>query len=244
MRLIQQIYEPKRLLLAWQASSDAQPPNYNKSGKRYIVGELTRDENNGQVNLRYFRNNSSFVEAVDKYDFKGHGAYSANQDSYEDVLEVFLKRIPPRTRSDFEDYLKFFRIAPRLKDEISDFALLGYTGAKLPGDGFSLIYTFENVSPPCEVPIEIAGFRHHQGMDDTPQNFVGADVRFEREPNNEHDCHAVKILSGDKMLGYVPRGQAETFCKWLDEGRSIAGVIERVNGKPDKPNILVIVSVK
>jgi len=52
----------------------------------------------------------------------------------------------------------------RLKPDIhlSNFALLGYPGAKLPSDGFSIIHPFNDAKSEVELILEAAGFRHIQ----------------------------------------------------------------------------------
>ncbi|HEX4044328.1 MAG TPA: hypothetical protein VHZ76_01510 [Gammaproteobacteria bacterium] len=49
--------------------------------------------------------------------------------------------------------------------QISDFALLGYSGAKLLSDGFSIIHPFAHANGPCELLLEAAGYRHIQQSD-------------------------------------------------------------------------------
>ena len=61
---------------------------------------------------------------------------------------------PPRSRGDFGRFLGALRI--KADAEISDFALLGYSGAKLPDDDFTVIHPFENASVPFEFMVVLS----------------------------------------------------------------------------------------
>lgn len=247
MRLLKNIIEPKRLLIAWQkpdgASTSLSNENlsqeYRPKGKRYIVGELVC-KNNREFTLHYFLNTEDFKEAMNQ-GFQGYPAFDISLEYHRNVFDIFARRIPPRSRSDFDEYLKFYRISPGV--EISDFALLGYSGAKLLSDGFSLIHPFENVVLPCELTIEVAGFRYGQGMDKINQEgFLGHEVTIKEEPENEFDQEAIGIFYDDIRIGYINRGQKNTFHNWLQHN-TVKAVIERINGSKLRPNVLLYVWV-
>ena len=80
----------------------------------------------------------------------------------QNVLPSFMKRLPPRSRGDFGRFLDALRIKSEAKDEISNFALLGYSGAKLPDDDFTVIHPFENASVPFELMLPVQGYRHYK----------------------------------------------------------------------------------
>ena len=69
-----------------------------------------------------------------------------------------MRRLPPRNREDFGDYLYLHGLAAPFK--LSDLALLGYTGARLPSDAFALVPEFPVDAGPCEYVMEVAGTRH------------------------------------------------------------------------------------
>src|SRR4051812_28394155 len=125
MHLIQKIIEPKRLLIIWQALQ-----NEIGTGKRYIVGELEHQHNN--TLLRYYLNTPDFKDAI-ALGFKGFVFFDLNQEIHDlNVMGALARRIPPRERTDFDDFLRYNRIEPSVGRTMSDFALLGYTGGKLP----------------------------------------------------------------------------------------------------------------
>lgn len=239
MQLLTNIIEPKRLLLAWQASDATSSPK----GKRYIIGELVRElDHTGNIFFRYMVDSKDFTDAKN-LGFQGYPAFNIESENHQNAFDTFARRIPPRTRSDFQEYLKFLRIDPNVI--ISDFALLGYSGASLPSDAFSFIHPFENVIPPCELVIEIDGFRYHAGQDKKlHDDFKGSEVTIEKEPNNQYDKDAIKICHEGDIIGHIKRGQTEAFSGWIDKNCNIKAVIEKINGIPDRPNVLLYVWVK
>src|SRR5688572_15983913 len=100
MHLIEHIIEPTKLLLAWQSADE-------QHRTRYIVAELKRVGE--EVSLVYLPNTADFIEAQKK----GFTAYPAFQDTnihYHNVLDTFMRRLPPRTRGDFTQYLEGQRL--------------------------------------------------------------------------------------------------------------------------------------
>jgi hypothetical protein len=227
VNLIKHVTDPDRLLLVWQA------PEEGKSRTRFVVGELRQHE--GQVVFRYLLDTDEFKKACAE-GFVCYPAFRKTSQEYtQGVLDSFLRRLPPRKRGDFAKYLEQWRLAPNV--EISDFALLGHTGAKLPNDGFALINPFYNAEPPFEFYIEVAGFRHQPNIsiDDIS---VGMNAVFIAEPDNEHNHDAVRIEVAGKKIGYVSDAQCKAFNSWL--GRySINASVERINGTIDRPLVYI-----
>lgn len=230
MNFIKHIIEPKRLLLAWQG------PEGVDRNKR-IVATLTLLE--GKVELQYIEGED--LNKAREIGFVAHPAFPKPDRVYSDgVLDVFMKRLPPRNREDFIDYLTSLRISPDLRDTISDFALLGYSGAKLPSDGFSIIHPFDDVSVPCELIVEIAGFRYYSGMDMTVQE--GSVVELIPEPNNQFDPLAIMVTLNNAKIGYIGRGQLPAFHRWLNDDK-VTAIIEKINGSQNRPSIMLFITV-
>jgi hypothetical protein len=225
MNLINHINSPNRLLLVWQS-----PEGTGRN--RFVVGEVYIDEQG--YCFRYLVDTEQFGQACTE----GFACYPAfrkiNYEYRDGVLETFLRRVPPRKRGDFGKYLQQWRLAPEI--EISDFALLGHTGAKLPNDGFSLINPFDNIDAPHEFYIEVAGFRY-QGvsLEDITEDML---VDFVSEPENKIDKNAVRIEVAGQKIGYVNKTQSAAFNRWLQR-YSITAYIERINGTTDRPLIYV-----
>jgi hypothetical protein len=244
MSLLTRIIEPNRLLLVWQESENSTAP-YNAGGRRYIVGELTRESvTSNDIRLRYFTGEADFDAACSK-GFDGYPAFKIQQEIHtHDVMAAFARRIPSKARGDFADYLGYWRISLDAGQNMSPFALLGYTGGVLPGDGFSLIHTFEEATPPCELVIEVAGVRHYPAAMQMieAKTLEGRQVEFVREPSNAHDANAICLMVDGDQIGYIKKGQADFFTLWLGKANFSAHV-ERVNGRQEKPSILIFISV-
>jgi hypothetical protein len=229
MNLIEHIQEPNRLYLIWM-------PSDPERRRRYVVGEVARNEE-GEVELQYRVDSQEFEKACKK-GFKGYPAFKTGIATHShSVLETLLRRTPPRSRTDFSKYLRNFRLEPDAN--ISDFALLGYSEAKLPGDGFSILNPFEDAIPPFEFMSEVAGFRHNSKLEDIQ---VGEEVYFAPEPDNEQDSNAVQIISECGRIGYINRIHAPRFLEWLQKYR-VTGVIERVNGTSERPLVYMFIRV-
>lgn len=44
------------------------------------------------------------------------------------------------------------------------------------------------------------------------------EVLLEREPENQYDAYAIKVMIADQHIGYIERGQAAWISPLLDEG--------------------------
>ena len=64
----------------------------------------------------------------------------------------------------------------------------------------------------------IAGFTYWDGLEVFDELKIGSKLKLEAEPSNGHDPDAVKILYGETMLGYVPRGENEEISRFLQLG--------------------------
>jgi len=234
MRHIEHIVEPNRLLLSWQTKT---------KGKRLrmFVAELIRSGDD--ADLVYLQNSEEFSKAQ-SLGFKEYPGFVIKENIYKNVLTSFMKRLPPRSRGDFDRFLGALRIKSEAKDEISDFALLGYSGAKLPDDDFTVIHPFENASPPFELMLPVQGYQYYQ--EQLPLNSLSDDMQacFEVEPDNRYDSEAIKIIINNVIAGYVCRGLTSSFHKWRQAGLTITAYVERINGTQQKPAVYLYVSVK
>lgn len=222
MRKLEHIVEPERLLLSWQ----------DPIGRsRYIVGQITRE--NGGYCFRYLPGHD--LDAAKDKGFKGYFAFRHFDNEYRlGVMESFMSRLPPRNREDFDKFLEYWHIDHKLKTSISDFALLGHTGAALPRDGFRLLPGFPAVER-LQFVVEVAGHRYY----DHACCKIGETVRFSAEPDNEYDPEAVAVTTQDDCrLGYVMHGLGHQFCEWMNSGH-LSGEIVRINGTAECPVVLV-----
>lgn len=225
MRFIEHVFSPTRLLLAWQA-----PEGTDRIQR--VVGELRLVD--GMVSFRYLSDSEDFREAR-KLGFVCHPAFRKLDREYTDgVMSAFQRRIPARSRGDFAEYLEPLRLRPSA--DLSEFRLLAYSGAKLPTDGFSLVWPLAEVYAPGEVLLEVAGFRY-QGVA-IGDLAVGDLVQFRQEPENFVDPRALRIEAGGRRIGYVKRLQRDAVSHWLDH-YEIDATIERINRNAEHPRIFV-----
>jgi hypothetical protein len=232
---ITHIIEPAKLLLSWQASGGL-------DRGRHIVAELRR---RGQdADLVYLEGSPEYAKAKEK-GFPGeYPGFPAGR-NHASVLAAFMRRLPPRHRSDFDRFLEAIRIRPGT--QVSDFALLGYAGGMLPGDDFYIINPFDEAAPPFEFVLMIAGYRYYQK--DVPYEALrpGMPARLEFEPNNRSDPEAVRIVIpgiAESTAGYVPRGLLPQFRRWMMTGLEVNAAVDRKNGMSDRPLVYLFVEVR
>lgn len=233
MNFIDHVLEPKRLLLVWQG------PEGSSRRSRYAVAELVR-QSEDQVRFQYLVDTADFKNACAE-GFINFPAFRKVEQIYDlGVVDTFIRRLPPRTRGDYKQYLEQFRLRPGTS--ISVFALLAYTGAKLPSDGFSIVDPLDDVSQAGELLIEVAGFRH---VAKVPLEALspGDEVEFAPESGNAHDPYAVTVMTHGQKIGYVPRQQARAI-RALQESRSLSARIERLNGSTARPVVYLFAELR
>ena len=69
----------------------------------------------------------------------------------------------------------------------------------------------------------IAGWDHHEGQIADLQ--VDQRVLLTREPENEYDSNAIKVIAGSFMIGYVPKVSNGALALLMDEGRLVEAKI-------------------
>lgn len=185
---------------------------------RRIVAEVVRRPGTGEAVLRYLSGTPEYEIAKDE-GFLGYPAFAPNQKEHSsNVLDSFLRRLPPRKRDDFPEYLERHRLPSSAN--ISDMALLAYTNAKLPSDGFEIYADLAEARPPFELVIEVAGFRHQSAVS-SDDIYIGDPITLKAEPENVHDKDAIAIFYAGSKIGYVDRAQAAAFHVWMRKGYSI-----------------------
>src|SRR4051794_4883741 len=97
---------------------------------RWAVG--LREPAGNQSGLRYFRPGGEFegynqgrkFDNIVRLGYEGYPAFSLKKQHHTvGVLSAFMRRLPPRTRSDFEAFKRQFRLSELV--HVSDFGLLG-----------------------------------------------------------------------------------------------------------------------
>ncbi|MBF0096035.1 MAG: HIRAN domain-containing protein [Magnetococcales bacterium] len=230
MKRIQHIVDPERLLLVWKP-----PLETHESRSNLAVGSIDKDGT-----LLYLTEADDYQKAIEQ-GFTGYPAFSLERMRHDNVLPTFLRRLPPRQRSDFQDFLAYYRLPP--EGTLSDFALLANTGGRLPRDGFSVIPDLSQVKLPCELLLEVVGARHAPAIQEGYRPVVGSAARFQAEPSNAHDPNAVQVLLEDRRVGYVNRLQAKVLNRWLNPETVIDARVDRINGTEERPVIYLLIKV-
>ena len=234
MKHIEHIVEPDRLLLSWQ-------PPVGRDRLRRFVAALVR--NADDADLVYLVDTEDFRLAQEK-GFRDYPGFSADVVEHQGALSAFMKRLPPKTRRDYGVFLKAIRIPEHAREGISDLALLGYSGAKLPDDDFTIVHPFSTAQPPFEFLLGVQGYRYY--TDDFPYDRLEMDMaaEFEAEPENERDSEAIRIMIEGTKVGYVSRGLVTQLKQWMQKGYAITANLERINGTAEKPSIFLFVTVR
>lgn len=195
--------------------------------RRHIVGILKRNATDG---VRF----SYFPKGVEKAQKDGFTAYTEFPDltkTYNgSALEVFGQRIMKSERSDINDFLSFWEISPKFKDD--KYYLLARTQGLNPSDNFEFLADYNPVKG-LSFMTDLAGLSKLNLPKGTLK--VGDELLFEKEPNNEFDKFAVKVNFNGKVVGYIKKIHSRVFYKSAGENLKIKvkaldqnGVIKRI----------------
>jgi hypothetical protein len=226
MRTINTILEPNRLLLTWQPTT---------GGTRYVVAHIDRAPDD-TYSFHYLFGSQDYIHAQTK-GFVGYPAFSIKNEQHTiNVLDPFVRRLPPRKRRDFEEYLAQYLLPSPF--EGSDFALLGYTGAKSPGDGFSLVPDASILDKEGQLLIEVAGTRYMDDLD-LSKVIVGDVVLLVPEPLNQHDANAIAVIHPNGKLGYINKVLCEKLKKKIAR-KKVCAFVAKKNGTPERPLVYLL----
>lgn len=224
------IIEPLALLLVWQSTDESA----SLDRTRRVVGKITC-EKNGAATLSYLVESDDFQAAIAS-GFKGYPGFSTSTTRHTSVtvMEAMMRRLPPRKREDFADYLAVHRLPNPFN--YSDLALLAYTEARLPSDGFSTVAVFDPTDTPCEFILEVAGARYYKPHVD--ELAVGDAVTLNIEHTNPIEPGAIAIFHNENKIGYVNRALIATITSWLSN-KEIRAIVDRKSGSADRPLLYV-----
>jgi predicted metallopeptidase len=100
------------------------------------------------------------------------------------------------------------------------------------------------VKSPFEVPV--AGVTFRPGYPKNLWDIAGAMVEvfgktprviatLVREPQNEHDPNAIKVLVAAEHVGYIPSREAGGLAPLMDAGERWCGLVDRLVISPENP---------
>ena len=237
MHEIKSISEFKIILISWRV-----PFIEGNQRRRYIVARLLR--NGDDADLEYLLGTEDF-EIAAKKGFDGFKRFPISDKKHSNVMEYFSYRLPPKKRADFDTFMKSIGLDVSLKNQISYFQLLGYSGGKLPDDTFNFHIDYSSISLPIQVYIELAGILYQNDWRlNIDKIAVDDQIVLARDMQNSFDSFAVAAYWKNQRIGYIDRVQSKTFSIWIDEGRSIMAYISRKNGTSERPRLYLFVDIQ
>lgn len=188
-----------------------------ESGKQYIVGQLTK---NDQYEFEYCE---EIKEAI-KDGFVPLLCFPDLDKIYSDekLFSIFSSRLPDKKRKDIQKILEKYGLK-----EYDEYLLLKRSGAKLPIDALEFIDPILNVNENVLRVFCVAGAKHYLNCDGincarAVEVTRGDEVFFERDLENRHDKHAVRVLDyAQNLLGYVPRYYSESVSELIEKGNKM-----------------------
>lgn len=68
-------------------------------------------------------------------------------------------------------------------------------------------------------------FRPKSAKDVVAELEIGAEVTLERDPENQYDYNAVKVIVGDEFVGFIPKADNSEIASWLDAGKPYTATV-------------------
>ena len=224
--------QTRRALLAWQPPLAERGPR-----KRFAVADLIQRDDHVAFSYRLAANDLSVARNEGFEFYPGLPLRDYSNDA--SAFGLLRRRLPPAAREDFSEFLEGFGLLPKAR--LTDLSLLAYTGARLTGDGFGVVETFDGFERPFRYVFDVAGFRRYRAH--VPGLSVGEPVTFRADPDNSYDPDAVEIVCRNNVrLGYVNRLQTGPVRAWLSGGKIQAQVF-RDNGRAAYPRLFVLANV-
>lgn len=184
----------KELWLVWKEP---------KTRRRYVVGVLTKHDNNYNFRYKYTKNelkdiNFDFFPGFDNVE----SIYNNNN-----MFDAILSRLPNKNRPDYLNILKEYG----LNENSSEMEILEKTKGRLWTDTYEFVPAFDE----SNVEFEIAGIRHCPGFKKCKDKLkIGDELELKHE-KNDYDRNAVMLLYENYKIGYVPRYYSEQIDKMI-----------------------------
>jgi hypothetical protein len=237
MNEIASITDFATLLISWR-----EPYIERGNRQRYVVAKLTR--NGDDADLEYLVGTEDFEKATQK-GFEGFGRYPISVKRYTKVMDYLSYRLPPKKRADFESFMKSIGLDVSLKDQISYFQLLGYSGGKLPDDSFNFHIDYTNIPLPIQMCTELTGIVYQNNWKSNFETLaIGDQIVLGRDLHNSSDPFAIEACWKNQRIGYIDRVQSKSFTTWISEDRPVSAYIYRKNGTPEWPRLYLFIDIR
>lgn len=176
-----------------------------QSARRHVVGVLKRNTTEG-VRFQYLEDG---VKLAKMEGFAPYPEFPDLSKKYsEHVIETFGQRIIKSERSDIQDFLNFWEIDVKYKDD--KFYLLAHTQGLSPVDNFEFLADYNRIKSLCFMT-DLAGLSVLQLKRQMVQK--GDRLSYTLEPENAHDNFAVKVFKDGQPIGYVKKIHSRVFHK-------------------------------
>ncbi len=173
--------------------------------RRHIVGVLKKNANEG-VRFEYLNDG---VEAAKKEGFAPYPEFpDLNKRYSENVVEIFGQRIIKSERSDIQDFLDFWEVEYKFKED--KFYLLAHTQGLSPTDNFEFLADYNRVKS-LRFLTDLASLSVLKLPAGSVQN--GDLLTYELEKHNKHDKAAVKVFKDGIHIGYIKKIHSMVFHK-------------------------------
>ena len=184
------------LYLAWREG---------QGKRRHVVGVIKKNATQG-VRFSYYLKN---VEEAKKDGFSPYTEFPDISKVYtENVLEVFGQRITKSERSDISDFLDFWEIDPKYRDD--KYYLLAHTQGLSPSDNFEFLADY-SPSKKLRFLTDLASLSTFSLPANTVK--IGDVLSYVLEPENKFDSKAVKVFHGQNSIGYIKKIHSRVFYK-------------------------------
>jgi hypothetical protein len=195
--------------------------------RRHIVGVLKKNATQG---VRF----SYLLEGVDSAKQEGFTPYpefpEIDRQYSDNVEEIFGQRITKSERSDISDFLDFWEIDPKYKDQ--KFYLLAHTQGLNPTDNFEFLADYNPIKS-LRFLTDLASLSALKLAAGSVEK--GDMLTYQLEPKNKYDKYAVKVYKGTMHVGYIKKVHSKVFHKSRDGKFNLTvkaieqnGVIKRV----------------
>jgi hypothetical protein len=173
--------------------------------RRHIVGVLKKNITQG-ARFSYLQKG---VDAAKLEGFTPYPEFPETTKEYTDnVEEIFGQRITKSERSDITDFLDFWEIDPKFKDQ--KFYLLAHTQGLNPTDNFEFLADYNPVKS-LRFLTDLASL----SVLKLPAGSIekGDKLTYQLESDNPHDKEAVKVFKGETLVGYIKKIHCKVFYK-------------------------------
>ncbi|WP_170006028.1 HIRAN domain-containing protein [Bacillus fonticola] len=195
--------------------------------QKYHVGNLLYIENDGYYFEYEKQQKSRGLSEALLTGFKGFLAFPDFKSAYYSpfLFHAFERRLPNKNRPDYQQLMKHFG----LESNAHQMELLRVTKGKTATDSFELVSPISVDGKGFVLDFYIEGWRYYDGDKVLDQLSVNEALAFKREPDNEHDVFAVKVLASGCLIGYVPAVYSEFFTGIIDHDGELTMVVSKIS---------------